>query len=65
MEGGATPVISSNTGQWRGPGHEAVLDDSATDYLVFHAYKASNGTSALQISTVPWDHGWPTVGTLP
>ena len=65
MEGGGTPVISSTSGRWRGPGHEAVLHDGSADYLVFHAYRASNGGSALQISTIQWDHGWPKVGTLP
>jgi len=65
MEGGGTPVISSTTGQWRGPGHEAVLHDHNQDYLVFHAYSAANGHSFLQISTIQWDQGWPRVGALP
>jgi arabinan endo-1,5-alpha-L-arabinosidase len=65
LQGTATPVISSSTGEWRGPGHEAVLHVGGLDYLVFHAYKANGGTSVLQISTIEWENGWPHVGTLP
>jgi arabinan endo-1,5-alpha-L-arabinosidase len=65
MDGGGTPVISSSTGKWRGPGHEAVLHDGDRDYLVFHAYSAANGRSSLKISTIEWENGWPRVGTLP
>jgi arabinan endo-1,5-alpha-L-arabinosidase len=65
MEGGGTPVISSSGGKWRGPGHEAVLQEPGGDYLVFHAYSAETGKSSLQISTLLWDQGWPRVGSLP
>jgi hypothetical protein len=59
------PVISSNAGEWRGPEHEAVPHDGGRDNLVFHAYRANGGTSALQLSTIEWYNGWPRVGTLP
>ena len=29
------------------------------DLLVFHAYDASTGKPALQISDLTWDEGWP------
>jgi len=65
MEGGGTPLVSSATGKWRGPGHQAVLQDRSGDYLVFHAYSAETGRSSLQISTLVWKDGWPLAGALP
>ena len=35
------------------------------DYLLFHAYHGQTGKSALQISTMVWEDGWPRVGALP
>lgn len=51
-EGGGAPVESAATAKWHGAGHEAVLNDGRSDYLVFHAYDAASGRPFLQISTV-------------
>lgn len=65
MEGGGTVVIRGPFGEWRGPGHAAILRDAASDYLYFHAYSAATGRPALHISPIVWEQGWPTAAPLP
>jgi arabinan endo-1,5-alpha-L-arabinosidase len=59
-EGGGTVVLTGNA-RWIGPGGQSVLlgHGKEPDILAFHAYAATTGKPALQISTLSWQDGWP------
>jgi arabinan endo-1,5-alpha-L-arabinosidase len=65
LGGAGAPVVSAQTSKWHGAGHEAVLTEKDRDYLVFHAYDATNGRPFLTISTMEWENGWPKVAVMP
>ncbi len=62
MSHGLGTLLLRGDMRWRGPGHNAVLHDAERDYLVYHAYDATNhGASTLRISPISWTaDGWPT-----
>ncbi|MET0417193.1 MAG: arabinan endo-1,5-alpha-L-arabinosidase [Actinoplanes sp.] len=58
--GGGTQVLAGH-GSIHGPGHQAVLQESNGDVLVYHYY-ADNGASLLGINLIGYDAaGWPFV----
>ncbi len=58
--GGGTQVLAGH-GSVHGPGHQAVLQDSDGEHLVYHYY-ANNGASLLGINRIGYDAaGWPYV----
>jgi arabinan endo-1,5-alpha-L-arabinosidase len=58
LKGGGSPLLAANR-RWLGPGGESVLQRPEGDLIVFHAYDATTGKPALQISTLVWKSGWP------
>lgn len=62
-EDGGTTVVPAITEKWHGAGHQTVLHESGEDYLLFHAYDPANGHPRLEISTISWENGWPTIAT--
>ena len=64
--GGGSLVIEATISKWRGPGHPGFLREGGRDYMFFHAYfgEGLGRGSALQISTVRWEDGWPRVGSF-
>jgi len=61
-EGGGTPVLSAY-GRWKGPGHNGILLEDGTYWMVYHAYDAKQiGISKVRIESITWDsNGWPTL----
>lgn len=62
LNGGGTQVTFP-TERWRGPGHNAILQEDGVEYIVYHAYDAENqGIFTLRIAPLAWDEdGWPSV----
>ena len=58
LDGGGTQLLVGNS-RWVGPGGESILQRREGDLMVFHAYDATTGKPALQISTLTWKGGWP------
>lgn len=63
MKEGAGTLVISSYDQWRGPGHNSVINADGRDYMVLHAYDArEKGRRNLQIREMIWtDDGWPLV----
>lgn len=61
-EGGGSLVIEGDK-RWAGVGHNSTYTFDGKDYLVFHAYDATDdGKSKLKIAEITWDEdGWPVV----
>lgn len=62
LRGGGTQ-ITFPTERWKGPGHNSILQEGDTDYIVYHAYDAENqGVPTLRIDQLIWDEeGWPSL----
>ena len=61
-EGGGSLVIEGDK-RWAGVGHNSAYTFDGKDYLVFHAYDATDdGKSKLKIAEITWDEDrWPIV----
>ena len=60
LQGGGTTILSANE-RWLGPGGQSILlRKGEPDLIVYHAYDHKTGKPSLQLSTIVWDHGWPT-----
>ncbi len=66
LKGGGTQVTFA-TDRWRGPGHNAILQEADADYIVYHAYDGQfGGIPTLQIHPLLWDEeGWPSIADQP
>jgi arabinan endo-1,5-alpha-L-arabinosidase len=64
LKGGGTQVTFP-TERWRGPGHNAILQENGMEYIVYHAYDAENqGVFTLRIDPLTWEaDGWPSIAT--
>jgi arabinan endo-1,5-alpha-L-arabinosidase len=65
MNLGAGSLLLEGNKDWPGVGHNAVCTFDGEDYLIYHAYDASDeGRSKLKINKLRWDdQGWPEVLT--
>jgi hypothetical protein len=62
LRGGGDLIDAGDT-RWKGPGHQAILVDRDTVFLVNHAYDAqANGASTLWIRPLYWSAtAWPSI----
>jgi arabinan endo-1,5-alpha-L-arabinosidase len=58
--GGGTLVLKGGV-RWRGPGHNAILQDGSRYLNIYHSYDADHGgVPTLRISEMTWsDDNWP------
>lgn len=63
MKQGAGTLVIAGYDQWRGPGHNSVINKDGSDYMVLHTYDArEKGRRNLQIREMIWSgDGWPLV----
>lgn len=60
-EDGGSELMKADK-RWLGPGGESILmQEDGPDIMVFHAYAATDGKPALQVSTISWERGWPEI----
>lgn len=61
LEGGGTEVLRGYN-EFQGTGHPDVYSSGGVDYFVNHYYDTeSGGTPRLNVRTLSWSNGWPTV----
>jgi arabinan endo-1,5-alpha-L-arabinosidase len=59
LQGAGTLLLGPNK-RWLGPGGVSILHQAdGSDLIVFHAYDATTGRPALQVSSLIWRDGWP------
>jgi arabinan endo-1,5-alpha-L-arabinosidase len=63
LAGGGSLVLAGDE-NWKGPGHNEILQDGEKEYLVHHAYDVHNdGRATLLVRPLTWDKdGWPIAG---
>lgn len=64
LDHGGGTILLTGDARWHGVGHNAVCTFDGVDYIVFHAYDATDerGRSKLRIERLAWDYaGWPIV----
>jgi arabinan endo-1,5-alpha-L-arabinosidase len=61
-DGGTQITFPDET--WKGPGHNGILQDGDTTYIVHHAYDVNTGAPWLRIAPLVWDdEGWVAIAS--
>jgi Beta-xylosidase len=64
VKGGGTPVVTGDSANWHGVGHNSVYTFDGKDYIIYHGYDAKdNGRPKLVVKTLTWENGWPSVNS--
>lgn len=62
LDGGGTLLVEGG-GDYRGPGHNAVIFSGDRAYNAYHAYRADDGAPELRVAALAFDaDGWPVSG---